>query len=110
MAHSLDRMKVNGMSEEEANSGYASGADISASQNLMSKLHGIPLLVRDNIATDPKLSMLTTAGSHGLVNSIPGEDATVIAKLHEAGVIIFEKRRCASFAMIDHQTPTPVEA
>ncbi|KAJ9102881.1 hypothetical protein QFC19_004611 [Naganishia cerealis] len=58
---------------------------------LMGKLHGIPLLVKDSIGTEPKLGMLTTAGSYALVNSIPAEDATVIAKLRAAGAIILGK-------------------
>ncbi|KAJ9113977.1 hypothetical protein QFC22_005795 [Naganishia vaughanmartiniae] len=63
----------------------------------LGKLHGIPLLVKDNIATDPKLGMHTTAGSYALVNSIPKEDATVIAKLRAAGAIILGKTTMTEF-------------
>ncbi|KAJ9094936.1 hypothetical protein QFC21_005728 [Naganishia friedmannii] len=58
---------------------------------LLGKLHGIPLPVKDNIGTDPKLGMKTTAGSYALLNSIPVEDSTVIAKLRAAGAIILGK-------------------
>lgn len=41
--------------------------------------------------------MHTTAGSYALVNSIPKEDATVIAKLRAAGAIILGKTTMAEF-------------
>ncbi|KAJ9092395.1 hypothetical protein QFC21_006897 [Naganishia friedmannii] len=63
----------------------------------LGKLHGIPLLVKDNIATEPNLGMHTTAGSYALVNSIPKEDATVIAKLRAAGAIILGKTTMTEF-------------
>ena len=40
-------------------------------------LHGIPILVKDNIATDD--AMQTTAGSRALVNSRVPADATIVA-------------------------------
>jgi amidase len=64
-------------------------------------LHGVPILVKDNIATDTMLGMNTTAGSFALsipqlcrltvVGSIVPRDATVINKLREAGAIIIGK-------------------
>jgi len=49
-------------------------------------LHGIPLLVKDNIATND--NMQTTAGSLALYNcKVPG-DAPLIARLRAAGAII----------------------
>ncbi|GHJ89998.1 hypothetical protein NliqN6_6400 [Naganishia liquefaciens] len=62
------------------------------------KLHGIPILVKDNIATAPELGMATTAGSYALVNSVPRHDATVIAKLRAAGAIILGKTNMSEFA------------
>jgi amidase len=66
-------------------------------------LHGIPVLVKDNIATDPGLGMNTTAGSFGLrmfyieileliaVGSLVPRDATVVDRLRKAGAIIIGK-------------------
>ncbi|KAH7334050.1 amidase signature enzyme [Rhizoctonia solani] len=53
-----------------------------------SPLHGIPILLKDNIATE---GMNTTAGSYALLGSIPPGDAAVTAKLREAGAIILGK-------------------
>lgn len=41
-------------------------------------LHGIPILIKDNIATLPELHMDTTAGSLALVDSKPKRNAAVI--------------------------------
>ncbi|MFS8018522.1 putative glutaminyl-tRNA synthase (glutamine-hydrolyzing) [Helianthus anomalus] len=49
-------------------------------------LHGIPVLVKDNIATKDKLN--TTAGSYALLNSVVPRDAGVVKKLRESGAII----------------------
>ncbi|TQD84083.1 hypothetical protein C1H46_030352 [Malus baccata] len=54
-----------------------------------SKLHGIPILVKDNIATKDKLN--TTAGSYALLGSVVPRDAGVVTKLRNAGAIILGK-------------------
>ncbi|PHT34901.1 hypothetical protein CQW23_26701 [Capsicum baccatum] len=51
---------------------------------LSSRLHGMPVLVKDKIATKYKLN--TTAGSIALVGSIVPQDAGVVKKLRNAGV------------------------
>src|SRR5205807_9504919 len=48
-------------------------------QGSRSSLHGIPILVKDNIATDDR--MQTTAGSLALLNSKVPRDAFVVQKL-----------------------------
>jgi amidase len=59
-------------------------------------LHGIPVLVKDNIATDD--NMHTTAGSLALVNShVPG-DAVIIQRLREAGAVILGKANLGEWA------------
>ena len=59
-------------------------------------LHGIPILLKDNIATDD--AMETTAGSFALVGSrVPG-DATVAARLRAAGVVILGKANLSEWA------------
>jgi amidase len=59
-------------------------------------LHGIPILIKDNIDTADK--MLTTAGSLALLGSIASQDATVARKLREAGAIILGKTNLSEWA------------
>lgn len=59
-------------------------------------LHGIPILVKDNIATAD--NMQTTAGSLALVNTrVPG-DAPIIQRLRAAGAIILGKSNLGEWA------------
>ncbi|KAL1833811.1 hypothetical protein ACET3Z_003462 [Daucus carota] len=55
----------------------------------LSKIHGIPILLKDNIATKDKLN--TTAGSYALLGSVVPRDAGVVEKLRKAGAIILGK-------------------
>ncbi|HMQ31730.1 MAG TPA: amidase [Chloroflexaceae bacterium] len=59
-------------------------------------LHGIPILLKDNIDTDDRT--LTTAGSLALVGSRPAQDATVARKLREAGAILLGKTNLSEWA------------
>src|SRR5947207_5836187 len=59
-------------------------------------LHGIPLLVKDNIATLD--NMQTTAGSLALYNSKVPADAPIIQKLRAAGAIILGKTNLGEWA------------
>ena len=58
-------------------------------------LHGIPILLKDNINTT---DMPTTAGSIALKGSIPLEEATITTKLIDAGAIILGKTNLSEFA------------
>lgn len=51
--------------------------------------HGIPFVVKDNVAT--KDEMQTTAGSWALQGSVVPRDAYVVAKLRQAGALLFGK-------------------
>ncbi|XP_061363765.1 probable amidase At4g34880 isoform X1 [Gastrolobium bilobum] len=55
----------------------------------LSGLHGIPILLKDNIATKDKMN--TTAGSYALLGSVVPRDAGVVTKLRKAGAIILGK-------------------
>ncbi|XP_020587284.1 LOW QUALITY PROTEIN: putative amidase C869.01 [Phalaenopsis equestris] len=55
----------------------------------LSPLHGIPVLVKDNINTHDKLN--TTSGSFALLGSVVPRDAGVIQRLRNAGAIILGK-------------------
>ncbi|KTF09024.1 amidase family protein [Pseudoalteromonas carrageenovora] len=59
-------------------------------------LHGIPVLLKDNIETKGKLP--TTAGSLALKNNITNKDAFVVKKLREAGAIILGKANLSEWA------------
>jgi amidase len=60
-------------------------------------LHGIPVLIKDNIDTADK--MLTTAGSLALVDApTPKEDAFVVKQLRQAGAIIIGKTNLSEWA------------
>src|SRR5437867_12097109 len=59
-------------------------------------LHGIPLLVKDNIATADQ--MQTTAGSLALVNSRVPSDAVIVHRLREAGAVILGKANLGGWA------------
>src|SRR6266498_1218114 len=59
-------------------------------------LHGIPILVKDNIATDD--NMQTTAGSLALVNSHVAADAVIIQRLRAAGAVILGKANLGEWA------------
>ena len=61
-------------------------------------LHGIPILLKDNIATDDKLH--TTAGSLALADAGAQRDATVAARLRRAGAVILGKANLTEFANI----------
>ena len=67
-------------------------------------LHGIPVLVKDNIATAPEVCagnetmMQTTAGSLALVGSrVPG-DAQIVRRLRRAGAVILGKANLGEWA------------
>ncbi|MBK9264196.1 MAG: amidase [Polyangiaceae bacterium] len=67
-----------------------------AAKGPRSALHGIPILLKDNIDTADK--MTTTAGSLALSGSIPAKDSTVAARLREAGAILLGKTNMSEWA------------
>jgi len=54
-------------------------------------LHGIPVLLKDNIATADR--MQTTAGSLALVGMKPPRDAALVTSLRKAGAVILGKTK-----------------
>lgn len=59
-------------------------------------LHGIQVLIKDNIDTGDK--MQTTAGSLALVGSPAPDDAIIIGKLREAGAVLLGKTNLSEWA------------
>ena len=59
-------------------------------------LHGIPVLIKDNINTGDK--MMTTAGSLALVGNRAKADAFIIKQLRESGAVILGKTNLSEWA------------
>ena len=59
-------------------------------------LHGIPILIKDNIATADRME--TTAGSLALVGARPPRDAFIVTRLRDAGAVILGKTNLSEWA------------
>jgi amidase len=67
-----------------------------ASGNTRGPLHGIPVLVKDNLDTGD--SMATTAGSLALAGTNARADSAVVDKLREAGAVLLGKTNLSEWA------------
>ena len=70
-------------------------------------LHGIPVAVKDIIATK---GVLTSAGSKVMADRVPEEDSTIIERLRSAGALLIGKLNLSEFAIggtVDHPFGTP---
>ena len=67
-------------------------------------LHGIPILVKDNIDTHDR--MMTTAGSLALVGPPPARDAHIAHRLRTAGAVILGKTNLSEWANFRSFTST----
>jgi len=73
------------------------------SGRLRGPLHGIPILVKDNLATADK--MQTTAGSLALVGSMVPSDSVVVSRLRAAGAVILGKANLSEWANFRGNAP-----
>jgi amidase len=73
------------------------------SGNLRGPLHGIPVLVKDNLATKDKME--TTAGSLALVDSTVPADSVVVDRLRAAGAVILGKANLSEWANFRGNAP-----
>jgi amidase len=80
-----DAMTIAARMDAERNAGQIRGP-----------LHGVPILVKDNLATADK--MQTTAGSLALVGSTVPADSVVVQKLRDAGAVILGKANLSEWA------------
>jgi len=64
--------------------------------SLSGRLHGVPVLIKDNIETE---DMPTTAGSLSLEGFSTGKDADLVRRLKAAGAIILAKTNLHEFAI-----------
>lgn len=69
-----------------------------AAKGARGPLHGIPILIKDNIETAD--AMPTTAGSLALASNMTRRDAPVVARLRAAGAIILGKTNLSEWANI----------
>ena len=71
-------------------------AERRAGMRTLGPLHGIPILIKDNIDTADR--MHTSAGSLALASSIPPRDAFVAERLRAAGAILLGKTNLSEWA------------
>jgi amidase len=67
-----------------------------ANGTIRGPLHGIPIIIKNNIATMDKMN--NTAGSYSLVGATVPRDSTMAAKLRAAGVVILGKSNLSQWA------------
>jgi amidase len=72
--------------------------DERARGKLRGPLHGIPVMIKDNIDTGDK--MMTTAGSMALDGFRAQEDAFIVKRLREAGAVLLGKTNLSEWANI----------
>ncbi|KAH0524975.1 hypothetical protein TsFJ059_007409 [Trichoderma semiorbis] len=75
------------VASEELLDKTAAGLDAErAAGNVRGPLHGIPIILKDNIATVPELGLPTTGGSLALVGSKPRKNAEIVEQTQSAYV------------------------
>ncbi len=74
-----------------------------ASGNIRGPLHGVPIVLKDNIDT---YDMPTTGGSRFMEGSVPPDDAFIVKKLREHGAIILGKTNLSEWANFHSSTST----
>jgi amidase len=80
-----DALKIARQMDEERKSG-----------KIRSSMHGIPILIKDNIDTGDQ--MQTTAGSLALVGNPAPDDAIIVRKLRESGAVLLGKTNLSEWA------------
>jgi amidase len=63
--------------------------------NIRGPLHGIPILLKDNVNTR---DMPTTAGSRFMDGSVPPDDAYIVKRLREQGAVVLGKTNLSEWA------------
>ena len=67
-----------------------------ANGTIRGPLHGVPIIIKNNIATDDKMN--NTAGSFALYGAKVPRDSTLASKLRAAGVVILGKANLSQWA------------
>lgn len=74
----------------------ASADDLRRNGTILGPLHGVPIIIKNNIATADKMN--NTAGSWSLVGAKVPRDSTMAAKLRKAGAVILGKSNLSQWA------------
>jgi amidase len=72
-----------------------------AKEGFVGPLHCVPMIVKDNFETK---DLQTTAGSLAMKGWIPRQDATMVARIREAGAIVLAKSNMAEWAFSPVET------
>jgi len=89
---------------ERARSAADAADEASARGEDLGPLHGLPMTVKDCFETE---GLLTTCGVPELAGHVPDRDAATVARLKEAGAIVFGKTNTPTWTS-DIQTHNPV--
>jgi amidase len=95
-AHDRDRTMLNSVRETNPDALTIAGKLDDTKPSVKQPLFGIPVLVKDNIATGD--DQATTAGSLALNGARAKDDATVVKLLRDAGAVILGKANLTEFA------------
>lgn len=112
LEHYLDRVDrlnpaLNAVVTIDADAAFVAATaadDATARGHDVGALHGLPITVKDAFET---AGMRTTSGSPDLADYVPARDADAVARLRDAGAVIFGKTNLPTFAM-DWQSYNPV--
>lgn len=67
-----------------------------AKGRVLGPLHGVPFTIKDSLETE---GVLSTTGTLGRKNYVPGKDATVVARVRAAGAILLGKTNTPEFTL-----------
>jgi amidase len=95
-AHDRGRTMLNSVREINPGALKTAGKLDDIKSSVKRPLFGIPVLVKDNIATGDE--QMTTAGSLSLKGARAKDDATVVKRLRDAGAVILGKANLTEFA------------
>ena len=70
--------------------------DTLARGELKGPLHGVPMTLKDSLDTE---GVISTGGTKGRENFVPAEDATLVARLRDAGAILLGKTNTPEFTL-----------
>jgi amidase len=63
---------------------------------IRSRMHGIPVLIKDNIDTGDK--MMTTAGATAMIGNMASKDAFIVQQLRKSGAVLLGKTNLSEWA------------
>lgn len=84
------------LSEEKALRKADEADKVLANGHIQGPLHGIPMTIKDSLDT---ADMVSTGGTLGRANYIPPKDATVVARLRQAGAILVGKTNTSELTL-----------